>query len=162
MPRIRGAQSDLREWFCVRGCVPAGHDFVGWGVGDDSCAVPRSPCGDRRVEGCRDFTYGRAHRLLKRCPASAGRNLMCENSICGQGMCPAPHPRGAIRFAKFFVRSGGVFRPESAAQSDSLARKRGGATSLRYNSPFPIPHSPFPIPIQCLVSGIFLLILHYV
>ena len=31
--------------------------------------------------GCRDFTYGPAHRLLKRCPASAGRNPICENGF---------------------------------------------------------------------------------
>ena len=39
-----------------------------------SATVPRSPCWGRRIIS-RRLTYGQAHRLLRRCPASAGRIL---------------------------------------------------------------------------------------
>ncbi len=39
-----------------------------------SRAGRRSPCGDRVMVGCCVFTYGQAHRLLRRCPASAAQS----------------------------------------------------------------------------------------
>ena len=72
----------------------------------------RSPCGDRVMVGCCVFTYGQAHRLLRRCPASAGRNLICENSFArGAAIsvrCPASAGRNLMCAGCDFVYGVGI------------------------------------------------------
>ena len=106
----------------------------------------RSPCGDRGMLGCRDFTYGPAHRLLKRGPASAGRNLICENSFCGRG-CVPPRIRGVQSDLRNFLCGQGVCSAPNPRRNPirwhaNVAEPRPYGTIP--HSPFPIPHSQFP------------------